>query len=274
MASENVPVPFAADGPSNLRDRGLMSWRAALARFWIQDLTVKYNRSFLGVAWSLLNPALMLGVISLAFSFAFGRDDAPGYTLHLLSTLLPWMIFSQAVSEGSASIVAGEPMLRQFPIPKLIFPLRRVLFRTSEGLLSLTALFAVAQFLDFSATPALLVIPLAVFDLFAVSLGFAALGAVAVVYFRDIEHLISVGTRAWFYLTPIIVPFQSIPPEYQPWFAMNPMYYVLELFDAPIARGEWPTDEVMGIATAFSLATALAGCALVRLFDRRLIFRL
>lgn len=272
MASDTAPLDNQPPGIH--RGRTLYAWRSAILRFWLQDLTVKYNRSILGFAWSLLSPALMLGVISLAFSFAFHRDGANSYTLHLLSTLVPWMIFSQALAEGCNSVVSSENLLRQFPIPALVFPLRRVLFRMAEGLLSLFALFGIALFLDFQPTTALVVLPLACFNLFAVTLGLAAMGSVAVVYFRDIEHLISVGTRAWFYLTPIIIPFASIPKEIQPYFALNPMYYILEIFDAPIARGEWPTNEVMAIATAISLTTSIVGCALMRHFDDRLIFRI
>lgn len=252
----------------------MFAWRAVILRFWVQDLTVKYNRSILGFAWSLLSPALMLGVISLAFSFAFHRDDGNSYTLHLLSTLVPWMIFSQALAEGCSSVVSSQGLLRQFPIPTLVFPLRRVLFRMTEGLLSLVALFGIALFLDFDPTSALLVLPLACFNLFTFTLGLASIGSIAVIYFRDIEHLITVGTRAWFYLTPIIIPFDRIPADIQPYFALNPMYYVLEIFDAPIARGEWPSDEVMIIATTLSVTTCVVGCTLMNLCDRRLIFRI
>ena len=242
--------------------------------FIVQDYKLKYRRSAIGFLWSFLNPLLMVAVISAAFSFAFHRDGETSYTLHLLATLLPWFAFSQSIEEGSRSIIASEGMIRQFHLPKLIFPLRRIFFRILELVLFLVAFSAIAPLLGYRPNWSLLVLPLAVTNLLLFSCGLGSLGAVVVVYFRDAEHLISVFLRAWFYLSPIIVQFSSIPAEFQRYFALNPIYYILELFDAPLARGEWPAQEVMVIATAVSLTAFVIGLASFQWTEDDLIFRL
>ena len=247
--------------------------RTIVRTFLVQDLTLKYQSAVLGLLWTLLKPLLLIAVIALAFSFAFRRPGS-NYTLHLLATLLPWLAFSQAVSSGSESLVGFARLLRQFYFPKIIFPLRRVLLEICEGMLSLTMLFVVAVFLDFRPTLALLILPLAVLNLLLVSFGAAALGAVLVVYFRDVQHLITVLLRAWFYVTPIIIPFDHLPESYQPYFLINPMYYILELFDAPISRSVWPTNEAVLIATAIALGSTIFATLIFFWFEDELLPRL
>lgn len=255
------------------RLRELFMARGIVRNFLLEDIKVKYRRSVLGFFWSLLNPLLMLIVISLAFAALFPGTRGQ-YTLHLLATLLPWTCVATSLEAGCRSILASESYIRQYRFPKLIFPMRTILFAFVELLLSLIALFPVALFLGLRPGPELLIIPLAIVLLFILLVGLAALAAVAVVYFRDAEHLISVFLRAWFYLTPILIPFEAIPEKYKTYFALNPMYHMLEMFDAPISRGVLPTPEVMLVATLSAVVAALVGLAVFFKMEDHLIFRL
>lgn len=254
------------------RFQELFHYRTILKNFLKQDIKIKYRRSFLGFLWSLLNPILMMAVITTAFSFMFNRPE--GYTLHLLATLLPWICFSQALESSSRSIISSENYLRQLYFPKLVFPLRRTLFSFCEYIFSLLALFVVFGFIGFRPTPALLILPFSIVVLLCFTLGLGCLGAVIVVYFRDAEHLIGVATRAWFYLTPILIPYDEIPARFQKYFALNPMYYVLEMFDAPISRGVLPSPEIILISTVLAMTACLFGLTVFFKMEDGLIFRL
>lgn len=247
--------------------------RTIVKNFLLEDIKVKYRRSVLGFLWSLLNPLLMLVVISAAFATLFAGTKGQ-YTLHLLATLLPWTCVSLSIEGGCRSILQSENYIRQYRFPKLIFPMRTILFAFVELLLALVALLPIALFLGMKPGPPLALIPYAILLLLIMLVGLGAMASVAVVYFRDAEHLIGVFMRAWFYLTPILIPFDAIPEKYQKYFALNPMYHMLELFDAPIARGVWPSSTVLLTATVIAAASFVAGLAVFFRVEDDVIFRL
>lgn len=245
--------------------------RLILKNFLLQDIKVKYRRSILGFGWALLHPMLMLLVLTAAFSFIFHRS---AYTLHLFATLLPWVCMSNAVEGAARSLVSSQALLRQYNIPKLVFPIRNILFSFCEYIFSLAGLFGIAFFVGFQPSPALVVLPLSIVLLFLFAVGIGSLAAVSTVYFRDMGHLIGVALRAWFYLTPIIIPFEQIPTRYQPLARLNPMYYLTEMFDAPITHGVFPALDIVAFSAIIAAAICLIGMLLFFRVQDELIFRL
>lgn len=246
---------------------------ATLVRnFLRQDMALKYRRSALGFVWSLLNPLLMLLVMTMAFSFLFERGE--NFSLHLFATLLPWQCLAACVGQGSRSLITSERFIRQVPVPVWVFPFRRSLFSLTEYLLSTLALTTIVWLVGFVPTVALLILPLSVLCLFAFGFGLAALSAVLVVFFRDAEHLVAVILRAWFYLSPILIPFTVIPEELEKWFKLNPTYYLLQMFDHPITLGLWPPTETIVASVGIASVTLLLGVFTLNRFKDDIVFRL
>lgn len=249
--------------------------RALAGAFLALDLRLKYRRSSLGFLWSLLNPVLMLTVMAAAFSFVFDRGSGQGsFALHLFACLLPWQALAGAVEQGGRSLVRGEALLMQYPLPKLLLPLRRTLFAFTEYLFATVALALVAGFIGFRPSWALLWLPAGIALLFCFALGLATLTAVTMVYFRDVAHLIAVGMRAWFYLTPVLIPYTAIPDSIRPYAEMNPAYHLIRIFDDVINLGVAPDGRTLLTATAVSAAMLLLGLAVIAAQDRKLVFRL
>jgi len=254
---------------------GVWNRRALSAAFLSLDLRLKYRRSSLGFLWSLLNPVLMLTVMAAAFSFVFERGSGQGsFALHLFACLLPWQAMAGAVEQGGRSLVRGEALLLQYPLPKLLLPLRRTLFAFVEYLFATVALVLVAGFIGFRPSWALLWLPVGVALLFCFALGLATVTAVAMVYFRDVAHLIAVGMRAWFYLTPILIPYTAIPDALRPYAELNPAYYLIKIFDDVINLGVSPDPTTLIMAAAISIETLLLGLVVIAAQDRHLVFRL
>ena len=217
----------------------------------------------------------MLTAMTVAFSFLFSRDTGPGgFALHLFACLLPWQCLTACIGQGSRALIVGERMLLQVPIPIWIFPMRRALFAITEYTLSLLALASIVWFVGFEPSWSLLILPLSVLCLFGFGFGVAAITSVTVVYYRDTEHLISVFLKAWFYVTPVLLPFTAIPDNLLPYFKLNPAYYLLQMFDSPITLSELPPTETIIMAVGISLASALAGSFVVHRFKDEIIFRL
>jgi|TARA_B100000809_G_scaffold200519_1_gene200794 ABC-type polysaccharide/polyol phosphate export permease len=250
--------------------REVLAARMLIRNFLIQDMKLKYRRSMLGFLWTLLNPVLMLLVLTLAFTFIFDRR----YPLHLFATLLPWQFFASSLAEGGQSIIKSHTFLLNWNVPKLIFPLRHVLFRFCEYIFALIGLFSIAWLIGFRPTTALFILPLSIVLLFLVALGLGTILSVFSIYFRDTHHLLDVVLRGWFYLTPVIIPFEHIPERIQPFFKLNPMYYLLEMFDAPITRGVWPASEVVTISCLMAIAACAGALAVLSRFEDDVVFRL
>lgn len=254
---------------------GVWRSRALAAAFLSLDLRLKYRRSSLGFLWSLLNPLLMLAVMAAAFSFVFDRGSGRGsFALHLFACLLPWQAMTGAVEQGGRSLVRGEALLLQYPLPKLLLPLRRTLFAFVEYLFATVALALVAGFIGFRPSWALLWLPVGVVLLFLFALGLATVTAVAMVYFRDVAHLTAVGMRAWFYLTPILIPFDRIPEQVAAYARWNPAYHLIKIFDDVINLGVAPDATTLVVAAAVALGAFAAGLAAIAAQDNKLVFRL
>ncbi len=254
---------------------GVWQRRALAGAFLSLDMRLKYRRSSLGFLWSLLNPVLMLTVMALAFSFVFERGSGRGsFALHLFACLLPWQALAGAVEQGGRSLVRGEGLLLQYPLPKLMLPLRRVVFAFTEYLFAILALVLVAGFIGFRPSWALLWLPLGVTLLFLFAMGLATATAVAMVYFRDVTHLVSVGMRAWFYLTPILIPYTAIPDSVALYAKLNPAFHLIKIFDDVINLGVSPSAETLVIASLISLFTLFVGLAVMSAHEHKLVFRL
>ena len=247
--------------PTLIHVRELLDDWSLLVLLVLQDLKLKYRGTALGFLWALLNPLLMLTVMAVAFTFVFHRH----YPLHLFATLLPWQFFQSSLVHGSQSLTSFSNVILHWKTPLLLFPARKTLFFFFEYLFALVGLSLIAWFLGFRLTPSLLVLPLSMLLLLTFALSLAVIMSVTAVYFRDLQQVLDVLLRAGFYLSPVLIPSQSYPEPYRWVLTINPMYYFLELFDAPIARGEWPTLHVVQVAGA--IAVLSLPVALV-VFDR------
>ena len=145
------------------------SQKSALKRNWFilsslvsKDFKLKYRRSVLGVLWSVLNPLLMMIVLSAVFStfFRFAIDNFPLYLI-LGSTLFTLM--SDSTTSAMNSIIESSALIKKIRIEKILFPLEKVLFQLVNYVLSLIAVAAVMIFFQVMPTPNLLFLPLLLF---------------------------------------------------------------------------------------------------------------
>src|SRR5271157_1520247 len=137
----------------------------------MKELKIRYKRSVLGFLWALLNPALLMVVMTLVFSTLM-RFDIPHYPIFLLSVLLPWTFFSQSLAYSVESIVSNGDLIKKVRVAKLVFPVAAIVSNLINLGLSL--------------------IPLALLVLVLFTLGMTFFFAVANVYYRDVAHILQV----------------------------------------------------------------------------------
>jgi ABC-type polysaccharide/polyol phosphate export permease len=257
--------------------QALLHYREVVTNLVSADLKLRYRRSVLGYAWSLIYPLMTIGIMTLVFSQAMGFDSRSNYVLYVFAGLLPWNFLVNGFWGAGAAIINNESVLRKIYLPKLIFPVSVTLARFLDFLFNLVALFLIVSLISFRPSWSLLALPLAVIILFVFTSGIT-IGLSAVnVYIRDTTHLVSVLMQFGFYLTPIIYDvnrMEKMPEKYKLVFELNPMTHIIRLFQEIIAHGQMPSGEKWALAAAIATAAMVIGYGIFAKLERNLIFRL
>src|SRR5689334_8776646 len=223
----------------------VVRYRELFGSLFRRDLRARYKGSVLGVAWSLANPLVLMGVYLLIFSVLWsvvkGIDH---YPLYLLSGLAVWVFFATSMQSASRSMVDYSELIR-----KVRFPRQLVAFSTvATQLVAFVAMFGVLIVIDLIALPRVrtdvwLAIPMGVLVIGLVG-GLALAIASANVVFRDVEHLISAALLPWFFLTPVLysidTTFSGHPTLKQVLRWGNPITPPIEALRAPLYYGRLP----------------------------------
>lgn len=235
-----------------------------------KDFKLKYRRSVLGVLWSVLNPLLMMVVLTVVFStiFRFNIENFPLYLI-LGQTLFAFM--SEATSSAMGSIIESAPLIKKIRINKMIFPVEKVVFALVNFVISLIAVVAVMVFFRIVPTVNILLLPVLLLCLFAFSLGIGLLLAALSVFFRDVMHLWSVFISAWTYATPLFYPVEILPEWAVPIMNANPMYYYVDYFRDIALYGVTPSFEQNLICFACGAIALLIGVLAFRSQQKKFI---
>ena len=126
-----------------------------------KDFKIKYRRSVLGVAWSVLNPLFTMLVITTVFGKLL-RIQVENFATYYIVGFAIWNFFSEATSNSLSSILSSAPLIKKVYIPKYIFPLEKCLFSLVNFFFTLIAVVIVMLILKvpFHATFFLSIIPM------------------------------------------------------------------------------------------------------------------
>lgn len=225
----------------------------------IRDIKIKYRRSVLGVLWTILNPLLMMTVMSIVFSHFFGKFNIENYPIYLLSGQVIFNFYSEATSMSMPAILNNAPLLKKVYIPKYMFVLSKVI----SGAINLLAAFAALLIVMFVMrvelhyTAFLSIIPLVFLVIMCIGVGLVL--ATLVVKFRDIMHLYTVFLTALMYLTPIIYPADSLPGWVNVIVNINPLTGILTMFRCFMIYGTMPEPLTICMTIIPSLVMLIIG---------------
>ncbi|MCM3128235.1 ABC transporter permease [Paenibacillus provencensis] len=243
--------------------RNFLKYRHFLFELIKKDYKFKYRRSRLGVLWSLLNPLLMITVLSIVFSTLF-KHDIPHYILYLLTGKLIFDFFSESTSTAMRAINGNASLIRKIYVPKYIFPMSKTFFSLINLFFTLIILFVIMLFSNIEWSWEMLLFPLPLIYVFIFSLGGGLFLSAYAVYFKDLNHLYGVVLTAWMYLTPIIYPVEIIPDKFRMIMDYNPLYYYVSLFRDIIYYGNASDFNTHAICIVISLLSLLIGLFVFR----------
>jgi ABC-type polysaccharide/polyol phosphate export permease len=236
----------------------IYKYRWLLEQLIARDLKNKYRKSVLGYLWSVLNPLLMMTIMTIVFSQLF-RFQIPNYPVYLLSGQLIFAFFSEATNAGMQGILDNGAMIKKVYLPKYIFPFSRVLSSFTTMIFSMVALLIVMLG---SGTPfhgTLILVPVVLIYILAFSIGVGILLSALLVFFRDLSYLWGVFLTAVSYLTPIFYPADILPQWSNPLMVFNPLYDYISMFRKLVLYGTWPTWQEHAICIGFALLALILG---------------
>ena len=206
-----------------------IKYKDLLFELVLRDIKVKYKRSVLGFTWSILNPLLMMIVMSIVFSTIF-RTDIPNFPMYLITGQVIFSFFSEATNMAMVSIIQNGELMKKVYIPKYMFPLSKIIFSFSNMIFSLVAVVIVAIVTKLPLKFEMLLFPIPLIYVFIFSLGIGLILASYAVFFRDLLHLYSIVLLVWTYLTPIFYPIKILPENIKNWISYNPIYMYISYF--------------------------------------------
>ncbi len=218
-----------------------VKYRALIDQLVKRDIKTKYRRSVLGLLWTVLNPLLMMTVLSIVFSYFFSRyGDVENFPVYLLCGQVIFNFFNESTSIAMGSIVHSGELIKKVYVPKYLFPITKVMSSGVNLLSSMIALVIVMVATRSRVTPTVLLAGFPLLYVLLFSTGVSLFLSAAAVSFRDLMHLYSVVTTAWMYLTPVIYP-MSILDGAPKWAVFiinaNPLTAFIKIFRAVVLDG-------------------------------------
>ena len=230
-----------------------------LRQLVLKDIKLKYRRSYLGYIWSILNPLLMMIVLTVVFSNLF-KFDIPNFSAYLLTGQLIFGFVSEATSSSVTAIVHNASLIKKTYVPKYIFVLSKITSSLVNMLFAMIALILVMISTQVEITLNVLWVPIIFLELYIFSLGLGLILSASTVFFRDIQYLWGVFTSIWMYLTPIIYPVSIISQEYRWWYDnLNPMVNYVEQFRDVILNSQSLSIESLSQGFIISIILLLFG---------------
>jgi ABC-2 type transport system permease protein len=259
-ASENKPVYDSSQRHLEPLLEIKEAWRYRdLVLFLVRrDITARYKRSVLGIAWTMLNPLGMMIVLSIVFSQIW-RVSTHGYPAYVLSGIIAWTFFSQTSANAIHVLVWGGDLLRRIYIPRSTFAISTIGTGLVNLLLSLVPLFFVMLIIGIPFHPTFFLAPLAMLLLAMFSLGIGLLVSTIGIYFADVVEMYTIILMAWMYLTPIIYPIEILPDRVLTWMQLNPMLHLVGVFRDLVFYGQMPSLQSWLISFAWAFGTLLVG---------------
>jgi lipopolysaccharide transport system permease protein len=212
-----------------------------------REVLGRYRGSFLGVAWSFLNPLAMLAVYTFVFSQVFKarwgdlEQAGPlGFAVNLFAGLIVFNLFAECINRAPLLILANPNYVK-----KVIFPLEILAGVTVGGAVfhALTSLvvMVIFQLIAFHSVPiTFLWLPMVWLPLVLGCLALTWLLAALGVFLRDIGQMVGVVVSMLMFLSPIFFPVSALPLRWQPLLALNPLAQVIEQTRQVVVAGKPP----------------------------------
>jgi lipopolysaccharide transport system permease protein len=240
----------------------LWAYRELLYFFVWRDIKVRYEQTFIGVAWVVVQPVLTM----IAFSLLFGRlarlpSDSLPYPIFYLAGLLPWIYFSQSATRATNALVDNQRVITKVYFPRILLPAAAVLAGLVDFAIGFVVLAVLLPFYGLGLTTAAWTLPLFVALSIAAALAVGLwLSAVHALY-RDVRYAVQFLLMFWMFVSPVAYPSSLVPERWRWLYGLNPMAGAIDGMRWALG-GQRAPDAALLAASMLAVALLLIGGAI------------
>jgi ABC-type polysaccharide/polyol phosphate export permease len=196
------------------------------------EMKVRYKRSLLGLAWTLINPLITSIILWFVFISIFSAR-LPGeieFAPYVFSGILLITFFSQGFNQAAESIEANVSILLKIYIPPQIFAFSAAIANAINFIFGLFALGIVSVVTGDGVSPYFLLTLVLVFALTLLITGTGLLASIAYVRYSDFRNIIGIAIMLLMYISPVFYPKEILSPTMQNLVELNPLTSFLDVF--------------------------------------------
>lgn len=255
----------------NLRD--LWNFRELIFFLTWRDIKVRYKQTLLGASWAILQPVLQMIVFNLLFGDLGGLStgDIPR-PIFTYAALLPWNLFSTAISDAGRSLVTSRNMITKVYFPRLIVPLSSILSGVVDFAIAFVLLIGMMFYYGIVPTGAIWLLPLYLLLALTTALGMGLWLSALNVHYRDVRYFIPFLTQFWMLASPIAYlsqeVFDRLPDQFEWFYALNPMVGVIDGFRNALLGSELYSLDSIWISVIVALVLLVSGLFYFRSMER------
>jgi len=251
------------------RIREIFSYSDMVSSLVKRELRGKYKGSVLGFLWTFINPLCQIIVYTVVFSVIL-RSSLDQFYLYVITGMIPWLFFDMSLRIGSGSIRYQGEMIKKIYFPREVLPISCVTAQFINMLFCFIIVFLVLAVSGrgFSVS-ALFCLPLIMLMEYVLALGLTLIISSVTVFFKDMEHIVTVMLMAWIYLTPLLYPLEVIPEKIRWLFKLNPMTAVIEGYHSILYWQKPPYFKLTVYGIAFAVAALVLGEVIFSWLDEK-----
>ena len=240
--------------------KDLWQYRELLYFLCWRDIKVRYKQTALGVAWAIVQPLMTM----VLFSLFFGRlakmpSDGIPYPLFVFTALVPWMFFSNGITQSSGSLVENASLIKKVYFPRLAVPIASIIAGVVDFFCSFVVLIFLMLYYGVVPSWSVLTLPLFLALACTASLGIGLWLSALNVQFRDVRYVIPFLTQLWLFATPIAYPSSLLSEPLRSLYGLNPMVGVVEGFRWALLGTETSPGPMVLVSALVSVLVLVSG---------------